>query len=309
MRFISIIFVSLFLNSCGPEYIITDLVIGTSLTLGEKILDNDKSDKNKKEVKFACKLKNGNINYKSKCNSDEIEICSGYPCHRDLETKVASKSKIYTNSSSALDNNESVNYNVACVNIWDKISYREQVCNKGEKKLCSGTSCHHSLKERSYKSAGVISKISKISDSKNKSPQECVGSKRSFTDKLLCGATGSVLWHKRVTIEDKNKYWDSKSINELCREWDSKLEGVDDDAMFGDFFRKQISLSLKRRGEDPLQCSNPSMDKARTAEKNADDALKRALKAEERAIRAERAAQEAYERCWSACSTGTFCDC
>ena len=208
---------------------------------------------------------------------------------------------------------------VACKNIlYAEISYREETCQKGEKIICNGDSCHLSDEKKSYKIATVPKstkqtsssiKVAKVSTSQSQSPKSCIGDNRSFVDKLACGPKGSKLWHSRVTEEDKNKFWDKKSVYELCATWDRQLVGVNEDAIFGNFFRQEVSYSLVRRGMDPLKCSNPAMDKSRVAEKKAEDAMKKAKKAQRAAEAAQRMANDAIEKCLAACGTNTFCDC
>lgn len=60
------------------------------------------------------------------------------------------------------------------------------------------------------------------------------------------GVKGSPAWHDSAPRKDVEAYYDQMEVHDLCILWDRTRNKPE--------IRSEISLSLKRRGLDPLRC-------------------------------------------------------
>lgn len=63
---------------------------------------------------------------------------------------------------------------------------------------------------------------------------------------VTAGVVGSPWWHEKAPRKDIEIYYDSMEPHQLCILWEEKRGRSD--------VRNEISLSLKRRGMNPLLC-------------------------------------------------------
>ena len=104
------------------------------------------------------------------------------------------------------------------------------------------------------------------------------------------GVTGSPMWHQTAPASVVNSFYDRKQTYELCLAWSKYYKEEAKDR----FFRRQIAKHLKRRGENPLKCANPSSDETKRLR---DETKRIRREAEEMRLEAERSRREAeYQR-------------
>lgn len=63
---------------------------------------------------------------------------------------------------------------------------------------------------------------------------------------MTLGVKGSPAWHSSAPRKDIELYYDDMEVHDLCILWDRTRNLPE--------VRREISLSLKRRGLDPLRC-------------------------------------------------------
>ena len=110
------------------------------------------------------------------------------------------------------------------------------------------------------------------------------------TGKMSYGFEESPLWFITAKKQDIDFYYDNFSTSKLCVRWTEKFPGT----KFSGRIRSEISEALERRGENGMQCFNPSWDNQLIQNAKIEEALRRAREAEAAAARAEREA--AYAR-------------
>jgi hypothetical protein len=104
------------------------------------------------------------------------------------------------------------------------------------------------------------------------------------------GVKGSKMWHQTAPAATVNAAYDRKQTYELCLMWDQVYKQNSRDR----FFRRQIAKHLKRRGENPLKCANPSSDESKRLR---DETRQIRREAEEMRRQAEQNRREAeYQR-------------
>jgi histidinol dehydrogenase len=104
------------------------------------------------------------------------------------------------------------------------------------------------------------------------------------------GQKGSVFWHRTAPKAEVSAYYDEFQTYDLCMKWaDAHHKGKRD----RDRTRSNIAEALKRRGENPLKCYNPTDDRLRDAEARATRAEADARAAQNAARRAKRSAEDA----------------
>jgi hypothetical protein len=66
------------------------------------------------------------------------------------------------------------------------------------------------------------------------------------------GVRGSTAWFATAPVSEVKAFWSKTETYKLCLIWDKNYDNS--------FIRSQLAKELKRRGENPLKCSNPSAD-------------------------------------------------